>query len=427
MSLLRPIQFEVIKSISSHSHPTALETRTNPMGVMLGAKRMGGTTSLLVLTALMILTSGLSGCLNTFDSTVDPRASLQAYPLQIQEGEMVTFDARDSSPVEGFIINYKWDFGDGNLAETVVGFTSHAYPLFGVYTIRLTVVNDQGGEDDSTATISVNGAPQLNLSIPEVTRAGESVFLDASNSIDPEGGALNFAWDLDLNSDSDGDTKTRNDIDANEDTVLVPTNKSGILSCSLTITDMQGATVTETFDLVITARRFEVTWESKEIEYSWEEYLEQGGEWQGNITPGDDGRIYSFEALLELNPDLVAPQDNFTLILAITEDGYRKSANTEGGNLTNNESTSAMIEDGEINPLGDDGIFEADSESQLLEILLSQSGARRGQGNWTLTVIAQQAEPDSVIEGFPDPDPGNDWQLTIKIVVLVPKLVEIAY
>ena len=394
---------------------------------MLGAERMRGTTPLLVLTALMILSSGLAGCINALDSTVDPRASLQAYPLQIQEGEMVTFDARESSPVEGLITNYKWDFGDGNLAETVVGFTSHGYPEFGVYMVRLTVVNDQGGEDDSTATISVNGAPKMNLSIPDVIRAGDSVFLDASNSIDPEGGALDFAWDLDLNYDSDGDTNNRNDIDANEATVLAPTNKSGNLSCSLTITDMQGATITETFTLEITTRRFEVTWMSQEIEYSWEEYLEQGGEWQGNITPGDGGRIISFEALLELDPDLVAPQDNFTLILAITEDGYRKSANTEGGNLTNNESTSAMIEGENINPLGDNGTIEADSKAQLLEILLSQSGARKGQGDWTLTVIAQQAEPDPVIEGFPDPDPGNDWKLTIRIIVLVPKLVEIAY
>ncbi|MDA0649243.1 MAG: PKD domain-containing protein [archaeon] len=388
---------------------------------------MRGTAPLLILTALMILTSGLSGCINALDSTVDPRASLQAYPLQIQEGEMVTFDARDSSPVEGLITNYKWDFGDGSLAETVVGFTSHAYPEFGVYTVRLTVVNDQGGEDDSTATISVNGAPLVNLSIPEVIRAGDSVFLDASNSIDPEGGELDFVWDLNLNNDSDGDANNRNDIDANGATVLAPTDKSGNISFSLTITDMQGATITEIFTLEITTRRFEVTWMSQEIEYSWEEYLEQGGEWQGNITPGDGGRILSFEALLELDPDLVAPQDNFTLILAITEDGYRKSANTEGGNLTNNESTSAMIEGENINPLGNNGTIEADSRAQLLEILLSQSGARKGQGNWTLTVIAQQAEPDPVIEGFPDPDPGNDWKLTIRIIVLVPKVVEIAY
>ena len=375
----------------------------------------------------MILTSSMAGCLNALDTTVDPRASLQAYPLQIQEGEMVTFDARGSSPVEGVLTNYKWDFGDGNLAETIAGFTSHTYSNFGVYTVRLTVVNDQGGEDDSTATISVNGLPQLNLSIPEVIRAGDSVFLDASNSIDPEGGSLDFVWDLNLDKDSDGDANSRNDVDSEGETALVPTNKSGNLSCSVTITDVQGASVTKIFQLTIATRRFEVTWESQELEYSWDKYLDQGEEWQDTILPGEGARIMSFEALLELDQDLIAPEDNFTLILAMVNDGYRKIANTEEGNFTNNESTSAMIEDEGINPSSEDGMYEADSSSQLLEILLSQSGARNGQGNWTLTVIAQQAEPDSVIEGLPDPDPGNDWELTIKIVVLVPKLVEIAY
>ena len=375
----------------------------------------------------MILTSSMAGCLNALDTTVDPRASLQAYPLQIQEGEMVTFDARGSSPVEGVLTNYKWDFGDGNLAETIAGFTSHTYSTFGVYTVRLTVVNDQGGEDDSTATISVNGLPQLNLTIPEVIRAGDSVFLDASNSIDPEGGSLDFVWDLNLDKDSDGDANSRNDVDSEGETALVPTNKSGNLSCSVTITDVQGASVTKIFQLTIATRRFEVTWESQELEYSWDKYLDQGEEWQDTILPGEGARIMSFEALLELDQDLIAPEDNFTLILAMVNDGYRKIANTEEGNFTNNESTSAMIEDEGINPSSEDGMYEADSSSQLLEILLSQSGARNGQGNWTLTVIAQQAEPDSVIEGLPDPDPGNDWELTIKIVVLVPKLVEIAY
>jgi len=394
---------------------------------MLGSMKRKRATSTLVLSILMILTSSMAGCLNALDTTVDPRASLQAYPLQIQEGEMVTFDARGSSPVEGVLTNYKWDFGDGNLAETIAGFTSHTYSTFGVYTVRLTVVNDQGGEDDSTATISVNGLPQLNLSIPEVIRAGDSVFLDASNSIDPEGGSLDFVWDLNLDKDSDGDANSRNDVDSEGETALVPTNKSGNLSCSVTITDVQGASVTKIFQLTIATRRFEVTWESQELEYSWDKYLDQGEEWQDTILPGEGARIMSFEALLELDQDLIAPEDNFTLILAMVNDGYRKIANTEEGNFTNNESTSAMIEDEGINPSSEDGMYEADSSSQLLEILLSQSGARNGQGNWTLTVIAQQAEPDSVIEGLPDPDPGNDWELTIKIVVLVPKLVEIAY
>ena len=75
------------------------------------------------------------------DSTVDPRASLQAYPLSIQEGETVTLDATSSTAVEGVVTGFKWDFGDGQKAETVIGLTTYTYDTFGVYTVTLTVEN----------------------------------------------------------------------------------------------------------------------------------------------------------------------------------------------------------------------------------------------------------------------------------------------
>ena len=125
---------------------------------------------------LLTLVSSLSGCLGALDTTVDPRAKLEAYPLLIQEGEMVTLDARESSPVEGVITGYTWDFGDGTTAETMVGFTSHAYTSFGQFTVRLTVTNDQGGVDDAIATIVVNGAPTINISMPATVRAGDAAF-----------------------------------------------------------------------------------------------------------------------------------------------------------------------------------------------------------------------------------------------------------
>ena len=62
-------------------------------------------------------TTSLAGCTGVLDTTVDPRASLNAYPLQIQEGETVTFDARDSEAVEGVITSYTWSFGDGLSSE----------------------------------------------------------------------------------------------------------------------------------------------------------------------------------------------------------------------------------------------------------------------------------------------------------------------
>ena len=73
----------------------------------------------------VLFLSLFAGCLEALDTTVDPRATLDAYPTLIQEGDMVALDARDSSPVEGVITGYSWDFGDGTTAETVIGFTSH--------------------------------------------------------------------------------------------------------------------------------------------------------------------------------------------------------------------------------------------------------------------------------------------------------------
>ena len=61
------------------------------------------------------------------------------------------------------------------------------------------------------------------------------------------------------------------------------------------------------------------------------------------INPGLEGRILSFEAVLELDQEL-GPQDNFTLQVEIFDDGYRKSAKTDGGNITANETAKAEMD-----------------------------------------------------------------------------------
>ena len=381
----------------------------------------------LLMASLMVCSSLVAGCTGALDFTVDPSAKLTAYPLLIQEGETVTFDARDSDPIEGLIAEFRWDFGDGQTSETTTGFTSHRYTTFGIFTAVITVVNDQGGEDRASITINVNGAPTLNLTYPDSIRSGDSVFLDASKSADPEGDDLMFEWDLNLGEDSDGDGDMRNDIDATESTVLLPTNRSGTIQGSLTATDSADASVKQLFTLEITSRRYEVTWETIEVEYSWDGYLDQGEQWEGSITPGADGRVSAFLGTLELQQDVLAPQDNFTLSIFIVDDGYEKSAQTGEGNFTNNESASASLSNDNINSAGEDGVYDSDSEEALLQYLLESSGNRSGQGTWVWTVFAQQADPEPLFEGAPDPDPGNDWTLTVTVTLLIPKLTEIAY
>ena len=376
---------------------------------------------------LLMCSFSLAGCTGILDTAPEPRATMEAYPLLIQEGEMVTFDARESDAVEGIITEYRWDFGDGEKRNTVTGFTSHTYEMFGAYTVTLTVENDQGGVDDTSADVIVNGAPVIDLTYPENPRAGDSILLDASSSVAPEGNNLLFSWDLDWGVDSDGDGDGRYDVDSTENQVLLPTNKSGIYLGSVTIDDGQEGVLTEVFELNVSSRRFSVVWKEKVIEQTWSDYLAEGDEWSQEITPGSSGRIISYEAILELENDLIQPYDNFTLVVTVPEDNYQEKADTEGGNITANENAKATLSEDKLNPLGSEGIYDSDNMEMVISMLLNEPGSAFGQPPWVLLVQALQSNPDSAIEILPDPDPGNDWTLTIKITKQEPVITEIAF
>ena len=376
--------------------------------------------------SLLVLQS-LAGCTGVLETTVEPRAALTAYPLEIQEGEMVNFDARASDAIEGIISDYSWDFGDEIEVNTVAGFTSHQFNEPGLYNVRLTVTNDQGGTDSTTVMIRVNGAPQLNLSLPEVIRAGDIALLDASGTVDPEGAPLSFEWDLNHFEDTDSDGDTRNDIDSTDSIVYHETEHSGSITGSLTISDGEGGVVQEQFTLEVLTRMFKVVWVTQTLDWEYDEYLNQGDEWTVNLTPGDGARIISYEALLELDQELVMPPDNFTFSVNVVDDGHLRCSQTTPGNVTQNESTQAEINGTDLNPEGENDVYESDSSEQLIAGLLNEAGARFGQGDWVWTVVARDADPDPLVEGLPDPDGGNDWLLTITIQIMVPVLTEVAY
>ena len=380
-----------------------------------------------LLLAALLLVQLTAGCTGVLDSTVNPRAVLTATPMEIQQGEGVTFDARGSDAIEGIITEFQWDFGDGTKTTTIAGFTSHQFLESGQFNVRLTVTNDQGGTDSSSVMVRVNGAPVLNLSIPSDVRSGDIVLLDASETMDPEGGVLDFKWDLDFMSDTDGDGDPRNDIDSTDERVYLPTESSGTILGSLSVDDGQGGIVSQQFSIEVQPRRYKVAWVENTLEWDYDDYLAQGEPWSDNMPPALGARIIAYEALLELDQDILLPPDNFTLSLNVVDDGHRRSAQTSPGNLTQNESTKAEINASELNPIGPEGVFDADSEEQLLEGLLNEPGARFGQGEWIWTIYAQNSDPDSILPGQPDPDGGNDWTLTIIITVLTPVLTEVAY
>ena len=68
--------------------------------------------------------------------------------------------------------------------------------------------------------------------------------------------------------------------------------------------------------------------------------------------------------------------------------------------------------------------LSADSKESLEEQLLNQAGERFGQGTWTWIITADQCDPDLPVDGV-DPDQGNDWELTVTVVVMVLRISEV--
>jgi len=81
----------------------------------------------------------------------------------------------------------------------------------------------------------------------------------------------------------------------------------------------------------------------------------------------------------------------------------------------------------DLNIQPENALYSADSEDQLLNHLLSGNTTLRGLGEWIWVVSADQSDPDSFIPGVPDPDPGNDWELIVKVLIGRPSLTEVAF
>jgi len=107
------------------------------------------------------------------DLSVAPVAPVSdAGPDQVvQIGETVTFNGSDSSDLDGSVVSYTWEFGDGSTSTDMIA--THMYTLSGTYTATLTVTDNDGLTDTDSARITVQ-TPQEGLDdlIMEVSTLG---------------------------------------------------------------------------------------------------------------------------------------------------------------------------------------------------------------------------------------------------------------
>ncbi len=91
---------------------------------------------------------------------------------------VVFFDAFSSSDFEGYLVEYHWNFGDGTSenGETL----AHTFEENDVYTVTLTVTDDEGGTDSSAITVPVENIDNNNQANAIPSQKGAKGFLNDS-------------------------------------------------------------------------------------------------------------------------------------------------------------------------------------------------------------------------------------------------------
>lgn len=82
-----------------------------------------------------------------------PVARIMANPSSGAAPIVIGLDASSSSDADGSISSYAWDFGDGTSGSGIA--TSHQYDLPGMYTVSLTVTDNDGASSSTTLVIDI--------------------------------------------------------------------------------------------------------------------------------------------------------------------------------------------------------------------------------------------------------------------------------
>jgi PGF-CTERM protein len=123
-------------------------------------------------------------------------------PYTSRVGQILTFNGTGSRDPDGAIIFYRWNFGDGS-SEILDDAPTHQYTDAGLYTVTLTVVDDDGRSSTTNTTVTVLGSLADNLlplaQFTCLTKAlvNNAVTFDASASHDQDGSIAGYQWDFD--------------------------------------------------------------------------------------------------------------------------------------------------------------------------------------------------------------------------------------
>jgi len=165
---------------------------------------------------------------------IPPVAEFDATPVSGSAPLFVDVDATGSSDTDGEIVDFRWDFGDGNTTNGVT--TRHEFLSPGSYEIQLEVEDDDGLIDTHRISIDVLAPNQVPVALFEPSSTTGSapfeVTFNAIQSLDPDGVISSYSWNF-------GDGGTATGVAA-----TYVFSAAGDYPVTLTVTDNEGASST---------------------------------------------------------------------------------------------------------------------------------------------------------------------------------------
>ena len=140
---------------------------------------------------------------NSIEVNTSPITSFTYSPENPVVNQTITFNASSSYDPDGNIMNYEWDFGDGNITNTTEEKIKHSYSEAGSYNVTLTVTDDKEATNSTTKIITVMPAqPSVSISTDKYEyTAGDVMLINITIKNPSERKGVKFLWTLDIDYD----------------------------------------------------------------------------------------------------------------------------------------------------------------------------------------------------------------------------------
>ncbi|MCB1186092.1 PKD domain-containing protein [bacterium] len=186
-------------------------------------------------------------------ANIAPVADVIASPSGGTAPLTVSFDAGGSDDSDGQITSFFWSWDEGGVpfGSGKDPSVSHTFNNPGVYDVVLTAIDNGGKQDTDTVTITVvppgvNVPPSADLVVlPPTGVVPLNAILDASGSNDPDGVVTDYSWDF-----GDGSPVISTGTDP---TTFHPYLAAGSYSATVTVTDNDGGSDSDSFLVVVSA------------------------------------------------------------------------------------------------------------------------------------------------------------------------------